>query len=425
VTARWSHDAASRRLTLTLAQSAKPTPGQPEKLPFHIPVAVGLVGAQGDLPLRLEGENAARGTTRVLNLTLPEQSFVFEDVAEAALPSLLRGFSAPVVMEAPYSQSDLAWLMANDSDAFNRWDAGQELAVKVILALVTDHAAGRPLTLDEDFAAAWGKVLADYAADPAFAAEALTMPGFSVLGERMEVIDVDGIDAASKFLVTALARRFAPQLMRLREVLAEDGYALTPEAIGRRRLRNVALAYLAHGGDDTVRALAAEQFQAATSMTDQLAALSALIRLGPKAAETALASFFQQWQHERLVVNKWLALQATADWPEVLDRVRKLMEHPAFDAKEPNKVYALIGGFAGNPKWMHAADGSGYAFMADRVIALDSANPQVAARMVRSLMRWKRYDAGRQALMKTQLERIQAKPGLSRDVGEIVAKALA
>ncbi|MGE5515752.1 MAG: aminopeptidase N [Bacteroidota bacterium] len=425
VTARWSHDAAARRLTVTLAQATRPTPGQPEKLPFHIPVAIGLVGKSGDLPLRLEGENAAKGTTRVLNLTLPEQSFVFEDVAEPALPSLLRGFSAPVVIEAPTVQSDLAFLMANDSDAFNRWDAGQELTIRVLLALIADHAAGRPLVLDEDFAAAWGKVLADYAADPAFAAEALTMPGVSVLGERMEVIDIDGIDAASKFLVTALAKRFAPQLLRLREALAEDGYALTPDAIGRRRLRNVALAFLAYTGGDDIATLAAAQFRAAASMTDQLAALSALIRLGPSAAEPALADFYEQWKGERLVVNKWLALQATADWPDVLERVGALMQHPAFDAKEPNKIYALIGGFAGNPKWMHAADGSGYAFMADRVIALDSANPQVASRMVRSLMRWKRYDAGRQALMKTQLERIKAKPGLSPDVGEIVAKALA
>ncbi len=425
VTARWSHDAAARRLTLTLAQSTRPTPGQPEKLPFHIPVAMGLVGTRGDLPLRLEGENAARGTTRVLNLTLPEQTFVFEDVAEAALPSLMRGFSAPVVVDAPYGLSDLAWLMANDSDAFNRWDAGQELAIKVILALVADHAAGRPLALDEDFAAAWGKVLADHTADPAFAAEALALPGFSVLGERMEVIDVDGILAATKFLAAELGQRFAPQLLRLREALAEDGFALTPEAIGRRRLRNVALTFLSYGRPTDARPLAEEQFRAATNMTDQLAALMGLVVIGAEAADPTLAAFYQQWKSERLVVNKWLAIQAMADWPDVLARVRSLMEHPAFDATEPNKVYALIGGFGGNPTAAHAADGSGYAFLADRVIALDSANPQVAARMVRGLIRWKRYDPARQALMRAQLERIQAKPGLSRDVGEIVAKALA
>ena len=425
VTARWHHDAVNRRLTLTLAQSTKSTPGQNEKQPFHIPVAMGLVGKAGDVPLRLEGENEAKGTSRVLKLTMPEQTFVFEDVAEPVLPSLMRGFSAPVVVEAPYAQSDLASLMANDSDAFNRWDAGQELATKVLLALVADCAAGRELTLDEDFAAAWGKLLADSSRDPAFAAEALALPGFSVLGERMDVIDVDGIHAASKFLAAALGRRFAPQLLRAREALAEEGYSLSPEAIGRRRLRNTVLHFLAHAGGEDARQLAEAQFRAATCMTDQMAALVALTTMGEGAATGALAAFYEQWKGERLVVNKWLALQATADWPDVLGRVRALLAHPAFDAKEPNKIYALVGGFAGNQKWAHAADGSGYEFLADQVIALDSSNPQVASRMVRSLMRWKRYDRGRQALMRAQLERIQAKPGLSRDVGEIVAKALA
>jgi len=297
--------------------------------------------------------------------------------------------------------------------------------VRVLLALVADHAAGRPLVLDESFAAAWGKLLADHAADPAFAAEALSLPGFSVLGERMETIDVDGIHAAIRFLAAALGKRFAPHLLRLRESLTETGFALTPEAIGRRRLRNVALAFLAHGLPADSVALANEQFRDAGNMTDQLAALSCLTLVGAAAAEPALAAFYEQWKGERLVVNKWLGIQAAADWPDVLARVKGLLEHPAFDSSEPNKVYALIGGFAANPKAMHAADGSGYAFMAERVMALDSANPQVASRMVRSLMRWKRYDASRQALMRAQLERIKAKPGLSRDVGEIVAKALA
>lgn len=425
VTARWSHDQTARRLSLSLSQDTRPTPGQPEKQPFHIPVAVGLVGADGDLPLRLEGENAAQGTTRVLNLTLPEQDFVFEDVAEAALPSLLRGFSAPVILDAPYSRADLARLMADDSDAFNRWDAGQELAIRVVLDLVADHAAGRPLALDEDFAVAWGKVLADYAADPAFAAEALSLPGLSVLGERMETIDVDGICAATKFLAASLGKRFAAPLLRLREVLAESGYALTPEAIGRRRLRNGALTFLAHGQPADTRVLAEEQFRTATNMTDQLTALSALVVIGADAAGPTLAAFYEQWKDERLVVNKWLGIQAMADWPDVLDRVKALMEHPAFDGREPNKIYALIGGFAANPQWFHAADGAGYAFMADRVLALDSTNPQVASRMARSLMRWKRFDPVRQSHMRGQLERIGAKPGLSSDVAEIVAKALA
>ncbi|MBC7950595.1 MAG: aminopeptidase N [Rhodospirillaceae bacterium] len=424
ITAAWTHDPATKRLTLTLSQATKPTPGQEEKLPFHIPVALGLVGKSGDVPLRLEGENAAHGTTRVLNLTEAQTSFVFEDVAEPAVPSLFRGFSAPVVVDAPYAEADLAFLMANDSDAFNRWDAGQELAIRVILELIRKFRAGEELTLDEGFAAAWGKVLADHATDPAFAAEALGWAGFSVLGERMEVIDVDGIYAATLFLAEAMGRRFYEPLKRVRNALTEPGYSLTPQAIGKRRLRNVALSFLAFTKTDEMLALTQEQFRTATCMTDQMAALGALTLFGADATQPALDAFFQQWQSEKLVVNKWLALQAMANWPDVLERVKALLVHPAFDASEPNKIYALIGGFAGNPKWVHALDGAGYEFVADRVIELDSTNPQVASRMVRSLMRWKRYDAARQALMKAQLERIAAKPGLSRDVGEIVAKAL-
>ncbi|MBC7908800.1 MAG: aminopeptidase N [Rhodospirillaceae bacterium] len=425
ITAAWTHDAATKRLTLTLSQATKPTPGQEEKLPFHIPVALGLVGKDGDVPLRLEGENAAHGTTRVLNLTDGQTTFVFEDVTDPVVPSLFRGFSAPINLDAPYAEADLAFLMANDSDAFNRWDSGQELATRVLLDLIAKFRAGEPLVLDEAFAAAWGKVLADHAGDAAFAAEALTLPGFAVLGERMDVIDVDGIHAARKFLIRALAERYRGELLAVRHSLAESGYSLSPQAIGKRRLRNLALGVLAELGGTETQELAEQQFGTATCMSDQLSALASLIAMGPDAAQPALDVFFQQWQGDKLVVNKWLGLQAIADWPSVLDRVKALLVHPAFDGSEPNKVYALIGGFSANPKWFHALDGAGYEFMADRVIALDSTNPQVASRMVRSLMRWKRYDATRQALMKAQLERIGAKPGLSRDVGEIVAKALA
>jgi aminopeptidase N len=425
VTAAWTHDAAARTLSLTLAQTTPPTPGQPDKLPLHIPVRLGLVGADGqDAPLRLEGENAAQGTTRVLDLTEAEQTFVFADMDQPALPSLLRGFSAPVVLDAPYGDGDLAFLMANESDPFNRWEAGQQLAMRTLLELVRRRGAGESLTLDEGFAAAWGRLLADGERDPAFAAEALALPSVTVLGEQMTVIDVDGIHAARKFVLAALAARFHPQLAAVETALAEPGYALTPEAIGRRRLRNLSLAMLAELGDEATRATAERRFASAGCMTDQLAALAALAQIGPHAAAGALDAFYAQWKGEGLVVNKWLGLQAMADWPDVLERVRSLLGHPAYDAGEPNKVYALIGGFAANAVRFHRADGAGYAFMADQVISLDGANPQVAARMVRALIRWRRYDANRQALMVAELERIRAKPALSRDVGEIVAKAL-
>ncbi len=423
LSARWSHDAASRRLTLTLAQHTPPTPGQEEKLPLHIPVRLGLVGAEGDLPLRLEGENAPSGTTRVLNLTEAEQSFVFEDVAAPPVPSLLRDFSAPVILEAPYSDADLAFLMARDTDSFNRWEAGQTLASRTLLALAALPPDG--WRLDEGFAAAWERLLDAAETDPAFAAEALTLPSLTALGERMAVFDVDALHAARKFAYRRLAERSRDRLLALRERLAEPGYSLEPAAIGRRRVRNLALALLAELGDADGRRLAEAQFAAATCMTDQLSALAALIEHGPAAAEPALATFYQRWRGDGLVVNKWLGLQAMADWPDVLARVGDLMAHPAFDVGEPNKVYALLGGFAGNLRHFHRLDGAGYAFLADRVMDLDAANPQVAARMVRPLIRWKRFSPARQALMKEALARIQARPGLSRDVGEIVGRALA
>ena len=425
VSANWVHDSAARTLTLTLGQQTAPTPGQPTKLPFHIPVSVGLVGEDGqDLPLRLAGESAAQGTSRVLNLTETEQSFVFEDVVSPPIPSLLRGFSAPVVLRAHHSTSELAFLLAHDSDFFNRWEAGQSLALDLLLTLVEDHKAGRPLHLNETFAAAWGKVLDEADRDPAFAAEALMLPSSTALGEAMSEIAVESIYAARKFAWRALAERFAPALLALRDRFQSRDYDLSPQSIGKRRLRNVALNLLAENGGALAQQAAQAQFAEANSMTDQISALSALLTLGPDIAQPALDSFLSQWRGEALVVNKWLGLQAMADWPDVLARVQALLQHEAFDAGEPNKIYALLGGFAANQIHFHVSSGAGYRFQADQVIALNDRNPQVAARMLRPLIRWRRFDAHRRALMRTELDRIGAHPGLSRDVGELISKAL-
>ncbi len=430
IAADWRFDAAARRLSLTLSQTIPPTEGLPAPQPLHIPVAVGLVKRSGgDAPLTLAGDNEPGGaTTRTLDLTEASQTFVFENIDQPVVPSLLRGFSAPAIVEAPLADEDLAFLMAEDSDAFNRWEAGQILATRALLGLVADRAAGTTLTLDEGFATAWGRLLADAPHDPAFAAEALSLPGPTVLGERMAVIDVDGIHAARKFVHGALARRYRAELLALYHALAAapgSGHLLTPDAIGRREMRNMALEILAELNDAETRDLAEAQFATATCMSDRLSALDALMEHGPGAAEAALERFYQDWRHEKLVVNKWLGLQARADWKDVLDRVRALTTHPAFDFSEPNKVYALIGGFAGNQVHFHRRDGAGYAFLTEQVMALDAANPQVAARMIRPLIRWRRYDETRQNLMRDALARIGARPGLSRDVGEIVGKALA
>lgn len=422
VSATWAHDDANRTLRLTLSQYTKPTPGQTEKQPFHIPVALGLLDKAGhDVPLHLAGGEKTSATTRILNLKEESQTFVFEDIAEPVVPSFLRGYSAPVFLNAPQNDENLAFLMAHDSDPVSRWDAGQTLANTVLLKAIESGSN----SLDPAFIDAWGRVLSEFRRDPAFTAEALSLPSEGVLGEKMAVIDVDGVHRVRSQARLILARQFQGELKAIHDLTTADDLDLSPTAIGSRRLRNTALSLLAELGAET-QARAEAQFHAATCMTNQLAALWALIMIGPEAAAPALNAFYEQWQSEPLVVNKWLGLQAAAPWGgDVLGRVTALQQHPGYDAGVPNKIYALVGGFTANPWAFHQIDGAGYAFVADQVIDLNARNPQVAARMVRSLIRWRRYDPVRQTLMKTQLERIAATSGLSRDVAEIVSKALA
>ena len=416
ITASWAYDAAQQRFDLTLTQTVPPTPGQPDKAPMHIPVLLGLVGPDGqDLPL---------ATPPILSLTEQTQTFSFDGIPAAPIPSLFRKFSAPVIVDAPYSADELAFLMAHDSDAFNRWEAGQTLATTILLKQIEHVLAGQPLPLDEKFAAAWGRVLQDAPQDPAFATEALALPSLMTLGERMEVIEVDEIHHSRRLTMIALGQRYRDQLLEIRQSLAEPQWSLNAKSIGKRNLRNMILAMLSIQRDDSALGLALDQFAHPSGMSDQQYALGALIELGSAQAEGPLQDFLTQWKDEKLVVNKWLAMQAGADWDDVLDRVQALTHHPVFDWSEPNKIYSLLGAFAGNTVHFHRLDGSGYAFLADMVIQLDATNPQGASRMVRALIRWRRYNAQRQDLMRTQLERIQSRPALSRDVGEIVSKAL-
>ena len=413
VKAEWSYDAPAQQFHLTLSQHTPPTQGQTDKQPLHIPVQLGLVLADGtDLP---QG---------VISLTQAQQSFVFNNVPSAPLPSLLRGFSAPVVLEAPYSTRDLAFLMAHDSDAFNRWEAGQTLATQVLLHQVQQLQGDCSLILDNVFAESWGRVLTNAALDPALAAEALSLPPLISLGERMDVFAVDEIHAARRFTYKSLVNHFGPQLLDLRQQLAETQWSLDGASVGKRSLRNMILTLLAMARHPQAFDLALAQFNHPSGMTDQLAALAALVELGAEAANDPLDRFLKQWQGEKLVVNKWLALQAGADWPDAVERAQALTTHPMFDWGEPNKIYALLGGFTGNSPHFHRLDGAGYQFLATQVIRLDDSNPQVAARMVRALIRWRRYNDKRQDLMRAELERIMAKPSLSRDVREIVNKAL-
>ncbi len=430
VAARGRYDAAARRYVLTLAQSCAPTPGQPEKLPCHIPVAVGLVGADGaDLPLRLAGEAVAGAGTRVLSLTAAEQEFVFEDVPAAPVPSLLRGFSAPVVLDFAYGDADLAHLLAHDSDPFNRWEAGQRLAARLILGAAQAIADATTLDWPASFAEAARRVLDGAlagAVDPAFAAEALTLPSEATLAEQMDVVDPDALHAARNGLRCFLAEALAPRLRAAYAQLAPRGpYAPTPAEAGRRALRNLCLGYLAELDTAETRTLALEQFETADNMSDQFAALATLAQNDCPERRLALDAFHLRWQGEALVMDKWLAVQAASRLPGTLAEVRDLLAHPAFDLRNPNKVYALLATFGANHVHFHAADGSGYRFIAERIAEIDPLNPQVAARLARRFDRWRKFDAARQTHARAALKGLRGKAGLSRDVFEIVDRALA
>ena len=427
VKASGHYDAAARTYTLTIEQSTAPTPGQPDKQPLLLPMAMGLVGktSKADLPLQLDGENAAHGTERVLRVTGARQVFTFVDVDEAPVPSLFRGFSAPVKLDAGHGEGDLAFLMAHDSDGFNRWEAGQALARKLLLGMVDERAAGREMEVPDSFVAAFRRVLTDSEAAPAFRAQALALPSEGDIGEAMRTIDVDGIHAAREHLRRYLAAKLKVELRATYDSMAVPGVQLDGAAIGKRALRNLCLGYLA-GLDADGLALAEAQFDSAEVMTDSVAALVCLSDSTAAAGDRALAVFHQRWRHDPLVMDKWFAIQAMAKRPDTLARVKALMGDPSFSVKNPNKVRSLLGAFAaGNPVRFHAADGSGYRFIADQVIALDPMNPQVAARLFSPFARWRRFDPARQALLKAEIERVLATPKLSKDVYEVALKSVA
>ena len=421
-------DAAAGRYTLHLRQECPPTPGQPEKLPFLIPVRLGLLDGQGrPLPLQLEGEDAPAGTERVLELTGAARSFTFVGLPERPLPSLLRGFSAPVIVSYDYSDAQLAFLMAHDQDDFNRWDAGQQLAERLLLGRVAAARGQGGAPAADPLREAWARLLDDEAADPALVAEALTLPGEGYLAERVQPVDPAAIHSAReglrRELADALHGRWRAAWTRHR---TQGPYRLEAADMGRRRLANLALAYLLHGSDESAHALAWRQFREAGNMTDTLGALQPLVHTASPYRAEALAAFHDRWQDDPLVLDKWFSVQATAPLPDTLDTVRRLMDHPRFSLKNPNRVRALIGAFAqGNPSRFHAPDGSGYRFVADRILDLDPINPQVAARLAKVFARWRQYEPGRAALMRAELERIAGRAGLSRDVYEIVSRSLA
>ncbi len=419
------YDADSQTLQLSIQQSCPATPNQAQKLPMHIPVKLGLLAADGSAAEIVF--NGQRSQEVTLDVTEAEQSFSFENLPQQPVVSLLRGFSAPVSLKIQRSLEELAFLLRHDSDTFSRWEAGQQLASQVIFKLIDDLQNQRPLALDAVVVEAYRSIVNSESSDLSYQALLLTLPEESYLSGQMAVIDVDAIYQARQFVRKTLAVQLQAEFKQLYlQHHRDESGCFTADAVGRRRLKNTCLSYLLSLETAENYQLASQQFASAGNMTDQMAALSVMVNSHHPAKAQALDGFYQQWQQEALVIDKWFALQATSSLPNTFATVQALMQHPAFDMKTPNRVRALVGAFTqANPLHFHAKSGDGYRFLADQVLVLNSLNPQIASRMVTGLAQWRRYDVARQLLMKQQLQRIVDTEDLSKDVYEIASKSLA
>ena len=428
-----AYDAESRRYTLTISQSTPSTPGQPgeAKQPLVIPLSLALYDGQGrEMPLQCDDEADAATTQRVFAITESRQQLRFRNVAERPTPSLLRGFSAPVRLEYDYSRDALRFLARHDSDGFNRWEAMQRLMVLCIQEQIASHLRTETTPFTADLIETVQALLDDQQLTPAELARMVQLPSEAYLSGLAEPIEVEAIHAARRGWQRELGQQLIGRWQQLFEAnRPAPPYRADAEQSGRRALRAVALEYLA-AADVSGAEEASRLYFAADNMTEALSGLRTLLHSPypelEALREQALSHFYQRWQHEPLVVDQWLALQATAPRPETLQRVETLLMHPAFDLRNPNKSRALIGSFAGqNPIQFHRTDGRGYRFLVDQVLRIDPLNPQIAARLVLPLTRWKKYGTTRQTTMRAELARIAEGTTLSRDLLEVVSKSLA
>ncbi|MFT4520782.1 MAG: aminopeptidase N [Halioglobus sp.] len=426
------YDEDSQCYTLTVEQSCPATPQQPQKAPFVIPLAMGLLGDAGNLPLRIRGTapdpETADNTHTVLRLEQPKQTFVFEGVTERPVPSLLRNFSAPVRLEYDYSKEDLCALMRRDDDGFVRWDSAQSLATIVIHEVESQLEEGITPTVDPLLIEACGDLLHNESLDPAMVAEMLTLPGENYLAELASQkggANVDTIHQAREVVLHAIGDALSePLLARYESLTTTASYEPSAAQIADRYLRNTCLKYLVCADQANI-SVAQAQLGSVSNMTDRLAALGNVAVYGSdEQKDSALEAFYQAWRHETLVVNQWLQLQACIPDVQALERVRRLMTHEEFDIRNPNKVRALIGGFSNqNPINFHSVDGAGYRLLGDVIIELNALNPQIASRLLTPLTKWQNY-SGREQLMLAELDRLAAEPALSPDVFEVVSKSL-
>ena len=431
VKAEGDYCAQAKTFSLTFEQYCPDTPEAKgsDKKPYHIPVNVALLGKAGLLPLTLDGQVQPQ-TEVVLELTEAQQTFVFNDVQEEPVPSLFRGFSAPVKSAYPYKKADLLRITTQDSDGFARFDAMQQLAVVAIFDVMAALRKQEEWKLEPLLLNAVKELLTNEALDPAMVALMCTLPSQAYMSGLATPIEVELIHQARNAVKAAIAEQcFDLWLAVYNRCLSTKAYAFNANDVALRSLKKVALEYLMVKPTEEVLALCVKQFNNADNMTDESAAMSALVDctapLAAKERVDALAQFYERWKDEALVVNLWLSVQAADSTPGALKRVEALLKHPAYDSANPNKIRSVVSVFCNqNAVNFHAIDGSGYVFLADQILVLNKQNPQIASRLLGPLTKWQKYDVNRQGLMREQLLRIQSEPALSKDVYEVVAKSL-
>jgi aminopeptidase N len=431
-----AYDAKAKTLTLNIVQSCKPTPGQPKKLPLHIPFAIGMLDKTGKDMLgnvasvgKLRGGRAAEElhinikTTRILSLKKARETFVFENVSEKPVLSLLRDFSAPVRVNYQTTDEELLFILAHDSDPFSRWEAGFKLATRYLL--------NKPdLRTEKAFITALGNVLRDKKLDPAFKAMVLSLPGEGELGLALQaqgkLIDPDILFSARKALVQRIADMLRADFKSSYEQLAKGvkDTAADGASMGRRELKNLCLSYLAKTEDKAILQQVLRQATQSKNMTDQISALNILAETSSPLRDKAFALFEKKWKKVPTIMDKWLAVQAYAKRGDVLKTVQKLMKHPSFTLKNPNRISALIGGFARNGLGFHAKDGSGYRFIADRILEIDTLNSHSSSSLAKAFARWRDYEPKRQKLMLAELKRLSKQKKMSAPAAEVISKSL-
>jgi aminopeptidase N len=426
LTCRMTYSEDAKSAKLTVKQEQKPTPGQDRKKPLHIPLRLGLISAAGkDLPLVLD--DGTKVKDGVLHIRKRSESFTFTKIPERPVASLLRGFSAPVRLDANWNDRDLEFLVAHDSDLFSRWQAAQTLAMKSLVAMTETARHGQAPRPSPRFGKAMGVLIADESLDPAFRAEMLALPSENDIAMAIGGnIDPEAIHTARTQFRASLGRALKEPLQDIYERYEVTGpYSPDAKSVGRRALRNAALSLLSMAGGRYAFPRLREHFKRASNMTDEMAALRLLNEQESPARQAALDSFYRRWKNDALVLDKWFALQASSPVPGTLDRVKELQQHPQFSMTNPNRVRSLIGVFAmGNPKHFHAPDGSGYKLLTDAVLELNGFNPLMAARLLNAFETWRLLEPKRQSAARKALERVRGAENLSRDVFEIASKLL-